>query len=166
MRRRDREAAALWFTGPKSFTALAARDRRELLTMLAEAHTAAQWNANMLADAQAQLAALQRNEQVWRAEWEQISATAAALQREYAASAARVDSDNRLLRMCLAFAYSGSALYGDDGELQDNSMQPFIDYRRDSVAQIQEAMQERGLRKLEAALAQPDAARAAGERES
>ena len=31
IRKRDADSAALWFTGPASFTAQAARDRRELL---------------------------------------------------------------------------------------------------------------------------------------
>lgn len=34
IRKRDAAAGALWFTGPASFTALAARDRRELLALL------------------------------------------------------------------------------------------------------------------------------------
>lgn len=42
-----------------------------------------------------------------------------------------------------AFAYSGTRLYGDDGELQDNSEQPFIDWRRDSATEILAKIRER-----------------------
>jgi hypothetical protein len=45
----------------------------------------------------------------------------------------------------LAHAYSGSKLYGDDGELQDNSEYPFIDYLRDPVDRIQESIHSRGM---------------------
>lgn len=45
-----------------------------------------------------------------------------------------------------ALAYSGPALYRDDGELQDNQMQPFIDWRRDSAATIRTKITERGNR--------------------
>lgn len=34
IRKRDADAGELWFTGPESFTAMAARDRRTLLTLL------------------------------------------------------------------------------------------------------------------------------------
>lgn len=50
----------------------------------------------------------------------------------------------RILRRLLALAYSmPSGLYGDDGELQDNR-QPWIDYVRDSAADIERAITERG----------------------
>ena len=55
--------------------------------------------------------------------------------------------ENRLLRELLAFRVAGVALYTDDGELQDNSATPSIDFRRDPVARIQSALQERLLRK-------------------
>ncbi len=58
--------------------------------------------------------------------------------------------DDRKLRELLAFAYSCHHLYGDDGELQDNRRPP-IDYRRDSVADIERKMSERGLEQLRAA---------------
>ena len=48
------------------------------------------------------------------------------------------------LREMLAHLYAGSALYCDDGELQDNRASPFIDFKRDSVADIRSAMVERG----------------------
>jgi len=60
-----------------------------------------------------------------------------------AAWAARSESD-RILRRCLALAYSGpTGLYSDDGELQDNR-RPWIDYVRDSAADIEAAIIERG----------------------
>ncbi len=48
-----------------------------------------------------------------------------------------------------ALAYSGpSRLYGDDGELQDNSEYPYIDWRRDSAEVIRDKITERANRKL------------------
>jgi len=49
-----------------------------------------------------------------------------------------------------AFAYSGTRLYGDDGELQDNSEQPLIDWRRDSATEILAKIRERANRKIAA----------------
>jgi hypothetical protein len=57
--------------------------------------------------------------------------------------------DEKILRRMLAFAYSGSGrLYGDDGELQDASEFPWIDYVRDSVKTIKAKINERGLKKM------------------
>jgi hypothetical protein len=57
--------------------------------------------------------------------------------------------DERMLRKMLAFAYSGSTkLYGDDGELQDYSEMPGIDYVRDTVREINDKMNTRGINKL------------------
>jgi hypothetical protein len=56
-------------------------------------------------------------------------------------------TDERTLRRLLAFAYSGSNLYGDDGELQDGRF-PMIDYLRDSVADIERKIHERGMKLL------------------
>ena len=53
-------------------------------------------------------------------------------------------AENEQLREMLAHLYAGSALYCDDGELQDNRASPFIDFKRDSVADIRSAMVERG----------------------
>ncbi len=64
-----------------------------------------------------------------------------------AAIIAHVDAqaaENEHLREMLAHLYAGSALYCDDGELQDNRASPFIDFKRDSVADIRSAMVERG----------------------
>lgn len=53
-------------------------------------------------------------------------------------------AENEQLREMLARLYAGSALYCDDGELQDARAEPFIDFKRDSVADIRRAMVERG----------------------
>src|SRR5690242_12349303 len=42
------------------------------------------------------------------------------------------NDDATKLRRLLAFCYSSHRLYLDDGEMQDNSVQPFIDWQRDS----------------------------------
>lgn len=59
-------------------------------------------------------------------------------------------NENALLRRLLAVRVAGPALYHDDGELQDNSVQPFIDFVHDPARTIQEKLQERGRRQLEA----------------
>lgn len=59
--------------------------------------------------------------------------------------------ENVKLRELLALAYSAGHLYGDDGELQDNRLPP-IDYYRDSVADIERKMNERGMERLRAEL--------------
>ena len=53
-------------------------------------------------------------------------------------------AENEQLREMLAHLYAGSDLYCDDGELQDARTEPFIDFKRDSVADIRCAMVERG----------------------
>lgn len=53
-------------------------------------------------------------------------------------------AENEQLREMLARLYAGSDLYCDDGELQDARAEPFIDFKRDSVADIRCAMVERG----------------------
>ena len=52
------------------------------------------------------------------------------------------------LRFMLAVRVAGSALYGDDGELQDNSTYPQIDFKRDSVEEIESKLIERGTRRF------------------
>lgn len=54
-----------------------------------------------------------------------------------------VASENRELRIMLAIAHAGLSLYTDDGELQDNRVLPFIDFKRDSVAEIERKLRER-----------------------
>ena len=56
-------------------------------------------------------------------------------------------AENEQLREMLARLYAGSDLYCDDGELQDARTEPFIDFKRDSVADIRCAMVERNERK-------------------
>lgn len=58
-------------------------------------------------------------------------------------------ADNAKLRYLLAMAYSGfPKLYGDDGELSDSSESPFIDYRRDTVDEIERKITERGQQQI------------------
>lgn len=56
-------------------------------------------------------------------------------------------AENEQLREMLARLYAGSDLYCDDDELQDARAEPFIDFKRDSVANIRCAMVERNERK-------------------
>lgn len=51
----------------------------------------------------------------------------------------------RHLRELLAVRVAGALLYADDGELQDNTQHPCIDFRRDTPSEIQRKLQERGL---------------------
>jgi hypothetical protein len=46
-------------------------------------------------------------------------------------------------RVGWACSYSGVNLYSDDGELQDNSVQPFIDWLHDSAADISRKIEVR-----------------------
>lgn len=54
-----------------------------------------------------------------------------------------ITDDERAWREGWAFAYSGSALYGEDGELQDNR-HPMIDWMRDPPLEIRKKIHERG----------------------
>ena len=56
----------------------------------------------------------------------------------------------RKLRRLLAIRVAGAALYGDDGELQDNSVRPFIDFLRDSPDEISAKLMERSYAALSA----------------
>lgn len=58
---------------------------------------------------------------------------------------AHLEAEAIALRVLLARSYAGPALYSDDGELQDNSNHPFIDFRRDSVDTIKSKLLERGM---------------------
>lgn len=51
-----------------------------------------------------------------------------------------LEEENEELRKLLAFNYSGTALYADDGELRDNRRHPPIDFKRDSVDEIKQKM--------------------------
>jgi len=54
-----------------------------------------------------------------------------------------MEHDNRELRRIIAFNL-GKSLYTDDGELQDNSRLPFIDFYRDTAEEINRKLKERG----------------------
>ena len=64
-----------------------------------------------------------------------------------------LDKENKISRRMLALAYSGPKLYHDDGELQDSSVWPFIDFRNDSAEVIEDKIQTRGLNQLKEELA-------------
>lgn len=55
----------------------------------------------------------------------------------------RLQRENSELRSLLAVAYTGAALYCDDGELQDNRMLPAIDFKRDDPETIRQKMYRR-----------------------
>ena len=57
----------------------------------------------------------------------------------------------------LAWACSGHHLYCDDGEMQDSREQPFIDFKRDTIAELKDKMEQRGLNRLHRELHQNDA---------
>lgn len=48
-----------------------------------------------------------------------------------------LEADNRHLRRLLATCVAGATLYRDDGELSDGSVLPVIDFKRDSVKDIE-----------------------------
>lgn len=47
-----------------------------------------------------------------------------------------MSEDETALRIILAYRVAGTKLYTDDGELQDNTVAPFIDFKRDTPAEI------------------------------
>lgn len=60
----------------------------------------------------------------------------------------QAEDDNKKLRRLLAIRVSGAMLYADDGELQCNKELPFIDFKRDSSAEIERKLIERGLNSI------------------
>lgn len=56
-----------------------------------------------------------------------------------------LQAENAALRRMLACRVAGASLYVDDGELQDNTVLPFIDFRRDSVEEIERKLIDRGI---------------------
>jgi hypothetical protein len=57
---------------------------------------------------------------------------------------ARSDKNDELyLRVLVGRLYAGGHLYSDDGELQDNREQPFIDFLRDNPFDIRDKMNQR-----------------------
>ena len=59
-----------------------------------------------------------------------------------------MNEDELTLRRGWALAYSGSSLYTDDGQLQDNSDYPQIDFLNDPPAEIERKIVDRGVRKI------------------
>jgi len=59
-----------------------------------------------------------------------------------------LEADNMKLRRLLAFRVAGHLLYTDDGELQDASAWPIIDFKRDDVDYIEATLKQRGLLQL------------------
>lgn len=73
------------------------------------------------------------------------------LREHPSARPASLTHENRLLREMLAIRVAGvTGLYTDDGELQDSSELPMIDFKRDSAEEIRRKLTERGMRKLQA----------------
>ena len=62
------------------------------------------------------------------------------------------ERDNHEMRTMLYVANTGMRGYHDDGELQDNRCHPFIDFKRNSIAEIQAKFAQRN---LDAAREQP-----------
>jgi hypothetical protein len=61
-----------------------------------------------------------------------------------------VSGTERHLRRLLCNSASGALAYRDDGEASDCSVEPHIDYMRDSPQQIEQCLQQRGVNKLKA----------------
>lgn len=59
-----------------------------------------------------------------------------------------LEKENRTLRRLLCFKIAGSKGYYDDGELQDNTEKPFIDFKRDSANEIDKKLIRRSLNKI------------------
>lgn len=103
-----------------------------------------------------------------RASWASRAFAAELRIRELESRApAEAGAGNVTLRYLLCVAYAGAKFYGDDGELQDNREFPCIDFKRDSVAEIQRKINERGNKRLAeflaAAPASPKQEKAKGE---
>jgi hypothetical protein len=60
------------------------------------------------------------------------------------------ETELEMARLLLALAYAGPGFYHDDGELQDNTSQPAIDFKRDSIMDIKSKIEQRNLSKLQA----------------
>ncbi len=58
-------------------------------------------------------------------------------------------AENKLLRRMLALRVAGAGLYMDDGEMSDSTVDPAIDFKRDSVGAIEGKLQIRGLKTFE-----------------
>jgi hypothetical protein len=71
---------------------------------------------------------------------------------------ARLEKENGELRELVASCYSRQNLYVDDGELQDNRMEPFIDFKRDSVNEIKRKSMARAMISLREEVVRMEAA--------
>ncbi|GAD20906.1 hypothetical protein [Acidovorax sp. MR-S7] len=69
---------------------------------------------------------------------------------EAQAAPAALDVENRSLRRMLCVAHAGALAYMDDGEAQDCREMPWIDFLRDSPAEIQDKLHRRALKQLAA----------------
>lgn len=58
----------------------------------------------------------------------------------------QADEENKVLRRLLAVRVAGALLYHDDGELQDATAVPHIDFKRESPESIEAKLIERGRR--------------------
>lgn len=56
-------------------------------------------------------------------------------------------AENQRLRTLLAITYSGYKLYSEDGKLEDTSEMPFIDFKHDSVGDIDRKMMARSTKR-------------------
>ena len=74
-----------------------------------------------------------------------------AWQAAVAAESARRDAEETIWRRLVALAYAGSVAYWDDGEMQDSTEQPWIDFKRDSATEIDGKIMERGVARFRAA---------------
>lgn len=75
--------------------------------------------------------------------------------------------ENKELRLMLAMCYTKGRGYFDDGEMQDNTRRPFIDFKRDSVPVLKCKFRKRGedlLKEVKAEI-EPDTLRVTTERE-
>ena len=59
-----------------------------------------------------------------------------------------LERENRTLRRLLCFKVAGGKGHYDNGELQDNTEKPFIDFKRDSVNEIEKKLITRSLNKI------------------
>lgn len=59
-----------------------------------------------------------------------------------------MDKNELMLRRLLAGQVAGALLYADDGELQDTTNFPYIDFLRDSPEEIQRKLLARTLREF------------------